>query len=331
MSNKSISGTIEYKDITFYFNFDNYSLKMYPSKDQQSTVNNWGLTEMIQGVYTSGNPVLLEDDYLIGKSDEIGKTIIFIPKNKQLIKSNSVIMIEIQIYCILPWNTNPILQINFFGPEINAIYPCNNNIKIAKSKENAGEFIITTPNYEETTSEKKVFVYEEKNIEVDFSVARIISLKSYEKPPLTMQSSLNFYFDKTDNYLFIAELCNLANKFLSFLCYRKNIYFSKIQLNLIDEENRISYGELIFCTDNVIVENKCIKDHRYISYFEFKGFEHIILQNISSNTLYMSHIPNSFEQGRHINAATFILITAAFEWEFKNLYPSGITKKTIYN
>lgn len=327
MSKQNISGTIEYKNITFYFHFYNNSLKMYPSKDQQRIVNGWGLIELREGVYTSDNPVLLECDYLVGKSDEIGKTIIFIPKSKHLIKSNSVIMIEIQIYCILPWSVNKISEINFYGPEIDAIFPCNNNITIAKSEENSGEFIITTPNYEETTSEQKSFVYEEENIKVDFSVSRVISLNSYEKPPLTMQSSLNFYFGKTDNYLFIAELCNLAKRFISYLCYRSNICISKIQLNILDELDRKSYGELIYCKNNDNVENKCIKDGRYISYYEFKGFEHIILDNLSKNIIYTTHIPNSYEQGMHISTATFILTTAAFEWEFKKLYPDGITKK----
>ena len=31
--------------------------------------------------------------------------------------------------------------------------------------------------------------------------------------------------------------------------------------------------------------------------------------------------------GRTITAATFVMITAAFEWEFRKLYPDGVTKK----
>lgn len=327
MSNKNISGTINYKSLTFYFHFNEQTLKMYPSEEQQASVNQWGNVELIHGVYTLGNPILLEDDYLVGKSDEIGKTIIFIPKSNQVTKSNSVIIIEIQMYFILPWNTAQILEISFFGPEIDAIYPCNNNITIAKSNENAGEFIITTPTFETTTSNQKLFKYKERNIKVDFSISRIINFSTYEKPPLQMQSSLNFYFDKTDDYLFAAELSSLASKFLSYLCYRNNIHFSKIQLVMLNEQNRKSYGEIIYCQNKGDIEFKCIKDKRFISYDEFKGYEHIILDKLSSNTLYTTHIPSSYEQGSHINASTFILITAAFEWEFKNLYPEGITKK----
>lgn len=327
MSNKDISGTINYKSLTFYFHFNEQTLKMYPSKEQQDSVNQWGSKELVRGVYTLGNPILLEDDYLVGKSDEIGKTIIFIPKSKQITKSNSVIIIETQMYFVLPWNTNQISEINFFGPEIDAIYPCNNNITIAKSNENAGEFIITTANYETTTSDQKTFLYKERNIKVDFSISRIINFSTYEKPPLQMQSSLNFYFDKTDDYLFVAELSSLASKFISYLCYRNNIYFSKIQLVILTEQNIKSYGEIIYCQKKGDIEFNCIKDKRFISYDEFRGYEHVILNSLSSNTLYTTHIPSSYEQGRHINASTFILITAAFEWEFKNLYLEGITKK----
>ena len=40
----------------------------------------------------------------------------------------------------------------------------------------------------------------------------------------------------------------------------------------------------------------------------------------------MRHIPDSYQNGRHINAARFVMITAAFEWEFRRLYPNGIKK-----
>ena len=41
----------------------------------------------------------------------------------------------------------------------------------------------------------------------------------------------------------------------------------------------------------------------------------------------MRHLPESREAGQHINAARFVMITAAFEWEFKKLYPSGLRRK----
>ena len=41
----------------------------------------------------------------------------------------------------------------------------------------------------------------------------------------------------------------------------------------------------------------------------------------------MRHIPESYENGLHINESRFIMITAAFEWEFRKLYPQGVVKR----
>ena len=51
-----------------------------------------------------------------------------------------------------------------------------------------------------------------------------------------------------------------------------------------------------------------------------------ILNDIVDENIYLEHIPESYELGRHINAGRFVMITAAFEWEFKRNYPMGIEK-----
>ena len=41
----------------------------------------------------------------------------------------------------------------------------------------------------------------------------------------------------------------------------------------------------------------------------------------------MRHLPETYRIGRSIDAARFVMITAAFEWTFKKKYPDGISKK----
>lgn len=41
----------------------------------------------------------------------------------------------------------------------------------------------------------------------------------------------------------------------------------------------------------------------------------------------MRHLPDTYRTGRSINAARFVMITAAFEWTFKKKYADGISKK----
>ena len=56
------------------------------------------------------------------------------------------------------------------------------------------------------------------------------------------------------------------------------------------------------------------------------GNEGKILSDIVLNSLYLRHLPKSYEDGKHIDVASFIMITAAFEWEFHRNYPDGIVK-----
>ena len=79
--------------------------------------------------------------------------------------------------------------------------------------------------------------------------------------------------------------------------------------------------------NNQQCELKIIKDGRYISQHYIAGVEGKILSDIASDTIYMRHLPDSYEAGRHIDAARFVMITAAFEWEFRRIFPDGVSKK----
>lgn len=41
----------------------------------------------------------------------------------------------------------------------------------------------------------------------------------------------------------------------------------------------------------------------------------------------LNALPQNYEEGHHIDAARFVMITAAFEWEFRRIFPEGIKKK----
>ena len=78
---------------------------------------------------------------------------------------------------------------------------------------------------------------------------------------------------------------------------------------------------------NHLCEKKTIKDGRYIRQHYIAGLEGKILSDIVSDTIYMRHLPDSYEDGCHIDAARFVMITAAFEWEFRRIFPEGVEKK----
>lgn len=76
------------------------------------------------------------------------------------------------------------------------------------------------------------------------------------------------------------------------------------------------------CSELDPLKRGCYIKQAYIS-----GFEGKILTDIAANLLYLRHLPDTYEAGRHIDAARFVMITAAFEWEFRRAYPDGVPKR----
>lgn len=137
-----------------------------------------------------------------------------------------------------------------------------------------------------------------------------------------------FEFSPTSDYDFILRLWRIAKDFLNYLCYRRDVYLPIIKLSApctdgTHEEFATFYvvGE----DDSPDMEN--LKKGRYIKQELIAGHEGQILTDIASGELYLRHIPESYSSGRRKDAAKFVMITAAFEWEFHRNYPDG-TKKS---
>ena len=71
-------------------------------------------------------------------------------------------------------------------------------------------------------------------------------------------------------------------------------------------------------------ETNTLTKGRYIKQSYISGHEGEILTDIAQDNLYLRHLPDTYRSGRHIDAARFVMITAAFEWEFHRLYPDGV-------
>ena len=139
-----------------------------------------------------------------------------------------------------------------------------------------------------------------------------------------------FRFDPTYDIDFIYKLHQIARCFVEYVCYRKDIFFQKIQIYTEATDNAkmtFQNGEFFVVGDKPQIDEQSIKDGRCIKHYYIAEAETAILTAIAENTLYMRHLPESREAGQHINAARFVMITAAFEWEFKKLYPSGLRRK----
>ena len=90
------TGTLIYKEIEFSFVFDMWELRILPTKDKDQEVHMWFMKSLGKGAYTFGDPVYVEDDYLIGKCNENCQKIIFLTKHKNIVIYNSVLIVQIE-------------------------------------------------------------------------------------------------------------------------------------------------------------------------------------------------------------------------------------------
>lgn len=329
------TGKLTYKGIEFSYAFDKEELRLIPSADKRDEVRHTILMKEISpGVYTMASPSM-DEPYLIGKCNETGQTIVFLTKQGARIGSyNEVLFVEIAAYIICKMDSHPISKMSFTCPELDCIHPVTQGFSCTLDHEqfnSHGILSVQTEDFEATTTELKAFQVDGKDVSVNFGIARSFST-TIGQPPLTLRSTMSFRFDPTEDYSFIVRLWFAAKEFLQFMCYRKNVFLPVADLSTPADEGKTR----IFATFNMLGETgeeepEMLKKGRYIKLAYLSGTEGRIMNDIASGTLYTRHIPDTHVSGCRINAARFVMITAAFEWEFKRLYPNGITKseKTI--
>ena len=324
------SGKVNYKDICFDFVYDNQELRLIPPSDKKEEVRHWRMQEVFKGCYTMGEPIIMEAPYLEGTINETGQSIVFIMREGDTIGSyNSVLRVQVLAVILFSTNKKMIRKIAFTGPEINAIHSVGQAFSLIYEKEKSEKGIVSvqTTEYDKTTTDKNDFCVDDKSVSVHFSIGRRVST-GVQDTPLKLTSIMVFEFEATEDYAFIYRLYNIAKQFIRYLCYRKNVVIDAVELSeLMDTGKYYICAEMQVLDSNKLCEEKIIKDGRYIRQHYIAGVEGKILSDIASDTIYMRHLPDSYEAGRHIDAARFVMITAAFEWEFRRIFPDGVVKK----
>jgi len=321
-----VTGTIKYKDVLFTFVFDRNELRMIPPLDKSREVERWFMTELSPGVYTMGDPVTMDEPFLVGKCNEGYEIILFPIRGHSVGRYNSVLIVEIQAYAWKRFGCTEIDRIGFQSPELDCIFSCKKAIESSSWSE-TGEYKIEIKPFSEITTEKQSFVVDGIDVAVNFGIS-MTSGGDHTKPPLSLHTEMYFEFAPTADYGFVFRLCNIAKEFLCYLCYRENVPFTSISLSAPYEGGKhIQFAKLYILTEQDETEHKCLKDNRFIRQEYIQGFEGKILTDIAAGLLYTRNIPPTYKRGRIIDAARFVMITAAFEWEFRRLYPDGIKKR----
>ena len=326
------TGKLTYKGIKFAFAFSGDELRLVPqnTKQKQKIRFKWQMSEIREGVYTFSDPTPVQDAFLIGVCNETMRRIVFYPVPGSCLSYHmDVICIPIFAYVTCRFDRESIDRVCFTCTEINYIHPVQNVISKQFDHQRfaqTGEADISIQAYNHTTSEEQSFIIDGKTVKTYFGIWRQIGGKNNE-PPLSARSSLFFEFDTTSDFGFIIRLWQVAKTFVSYLCYRTNIDISSIQLDAPYPEGKHEHFATVhFIEHDSNSEVNPLNAGRYISQALIAGSEGRILTDISADQLYIRHLPKSYHDGRSIDAARFVMLTAAFEWEFQKQYPNGVVK-----
>lgn len=333
LDKKLYTGFLEFEGEDYQFVFVDQTLRIIPTNaESRNGMWRYGMKEITQGTYTWDEPPRMDQDVIIGRCNETNQKIIFLPKKGSYIAhQNSVLLIDLEAYIICKYERDKIDRISFTGPEINGIHPTSQAIEYTLDPDafvNSGTFEVKTRDFDCTTTQKQEFTVDSKPVSVSFGVSRTMSTKNWE-PPMKLSSDMLFELDATDDYRFILRLWYVAKQFVQFLCYRKDVHFSEVNLAAPCEDGKHETFATIyvFGEKSNDIDTKTLKDGRYIKQIHIAGHEGEILSNIADNKIYLRNLPESYATGQHIDAARFVMITAAFEWEFNRLYPDGIPRR----
>lgn len=317
------SGKLKFKDIDFDFVFDCDILRLIIPKDKQSQILSWIGRKTEGGIEINAPSDYIDEQVISGSINETGSKIVFITEKQFLGHFNfEVLTIMIKYYIITSFDANEFNIISFKCPEIDYIYPKSNAIaSIDWSK--SGLVSVQTKHFSELASKKQTFTVDNKCVKAFFGQDISSNNMRNRTAPIDIKSVMYFEFEKSSDYMFLMRLCQIAKSFLQYLCYTKNIWIPEINIYTNLSGRNVPFA-IMYTNHENNYNNDSIKNRGYIKQQYISGYEGKILNDIASNKLYLRHIPYGYT--RHYDPASFVMITAAFEWEFKQCYPKGIVK-----
>ena len=309
-----IIGELILKDEHYHFQFEDYLLKIYKVGTDTDA-----LEAMIEA-FTSPRKKDLPET-LMGTCYPDGHKILFMQLSSAGF-SNNVKKISVGSYFEIKPNTNfplPISQITIVADELNLIYPPSQMYSYTRDDKG----MITAMNF---TSPRQSFEWEfdldQKKITVSSGFSHSYR---WNTMPIQVQSTLYFGFEPTENYEFVVHVFDIGQRLLQYLCYRQNINCTEAGIYvLVDNGKHAKIGGFSakWMCDQLLETEKRILE-RNIPFSLVGDAMSQLLQRLSDGTLYYRHIPDNSKDERRITPARSIMLTAAFEWEYKQIYLAG--------
>lgn len=215
--------------------------------------------------------------------------------------------------------------ITIYGEELNWFY----NIRKAYNwsfVDGTGEANVELKEFDKVNEIFEFYVNGEL-IKGSLDVSR--NLANMSTTPISLRTALNLRFNVSNDIEFINKLVWIVKNVLSILSYRNNIDMDEIELKRIYEgEKYIKWGNL-YLLDNkkTFSEEETYIRERIIDFDIIKNNVSNLFQIISDGVVYTDHIPHS-SVDRVFTPARFVMITAAFEWEFRHIYGELSTEES---
>ena len=210
-------------------------------------------------------------------------------------------------------------RIDVYSKELDYIYDVRKVLnKIYRKDDGYTNFELNS--FDKVNSSEKELTMNESIIKYSWLINRRIDYKEMNSF-FYANTILRFQLDKsTDNYVFIFDFIQKIKIFISYLYYRSNVSFNKIELKSNGKKKAIM---TLFDNNKDTNEEKFIKKN-FIKYEYIKNIDDKILQAIIDNNLFIRHIPKDEIDRNEITPEKFVTISNAFEWEFKRLFPNGV-------
>ena len=226
-------------------------------------------------------------------------------------------------------NSSDISSLNFYLDEIDVFYAKNlTNIDYDKFNYN-GEIIITAKPFVQTDSDKYTIKINDNKMLLQFIVSKNVN-NSHDSLSFSKQIRIEYDFKK--DYSLIYKTIKEVQKFISFIAYRKNIIFKKIEAYSKNNEDLFyKVGEIEYI-DKSYIERKTdidyIKNHSYF-YENIKDSIEMLFNIISSNDYSLLNIPKDDYMINIYNDERILMITSTFEDLFKLMYNDEVKHSEV--
>lgn len=306
-----MEGFLEINEKEYFFTFSEWILKIIPKNEVGYSISD--LNDILQGKFKESIPNIIR-----GKS--IGKeNYVYFFVKKILMQGLNIGTYDIEIYAYIssPEANLSIDSIGIYNKELNWFYDISKAYRCSFTPD-TGEVNIGVKSFD-SLEKTSMFKYKGKDIQTTLNISRSISIMS--ENPICLRTELDLSFANTESPEFLLDIVNLVEKFLSFISYRKNVYIEEIQLKKLINKKLHHCGKLyIYRNRDSFNESEKVIKNQIINFELIQENYGNLFQLLSDETIYLDHVPYNSRDSKIITPSRFVLITAAFEWEFRHIY-----------